>query len=594
MVKQNLPRWDLTDLYKNIKDGQIDKDLKKANLFADNFDKKYRGKFTEKNISSNNLLKAIKEYEEIINIGSKPIHFAGLLFAQDSKNPAHGAFLQKTRALYIEIHQKILFFSLELSHLSESTLYKLQKDKTLIEYSHFIKRILDFKPHRLSEPEEKIMADKSLTGSGAFVRLFDQEMSKKQFKFKYKGKAKNLTQSEVLDKFYETDRDARKAAALAITEGLEEEIDPLTFVFNTLGEDKKINDKYAKFKNPEDHRHLDNEIKPEIVQTMVDTVVKNYKIIEDFYNFKAKVLKIKKLEAYDLYAPVGSTRKNIEYSKAQEIVLEAFKKFDEEYYLLSREFFDQGWIDAPPMEGKRGGAFCDYGLPGHHPHILLNYTPNIRKVLTLAHELGHGVHARFFKDQPLLNFDTPLTIAETSSVFAEVLVFDDLKEQIKDRKELFALYMGKIEDIFATVFRQIGMYRFEQEFHQRRRSQGELTREQIGEIWNKTRAQMFGKSLHLDPKYNIWWSYIPHFVHSPFYVYAYAFGELLTLSLYVKYKKDGNKFTKKYLDFLRVGGSKSPQELLKPLDVNLEDPKFWQGGIDYIKELVNEAKKLYS
>lgn len=588
-----LPKWDLSDLYKTALDPQIDQDLKEANKKTENFDKKYRLRFNKKNISPKTLLQAIREYEEILTLVSKPLHFANLLFSQDSKTQKNGAFLQKTKTAYVEVSQKLLFFNLELSLLPEIELKKLQKDKLLENYFHFIKRLLDFKPHRLSEIEEKIFADKSLTSSSAFVRLFDEENSKKKFYLQIGKKIKVLTQSEILDLFHEPDRSKRKAAAIAISKGLNEDIDRLTFITNILAEDKRINDKYFKFLNPEDSRHLDNEINPDVVQTMVNTIVENYKVVEDFYLFKAKVLGLKKLETYDLYAPVTSSRKKVDYNKAQEMVLTAFKEFNEKYFFAGKEFFDKGWIDVLPKDGKRGGAFCDYGLPNHHPYILLNYTNNLRQVLTLAHELGHGIHARFFKNQPLLNFDTPLTIAETSSVFAEILVFDNLKKQITNKKELFSLYMGKIEDTFATVFRQVGMYRFEQELHNLRRTKGELEKREIGEIWQKTRIEMFGKAVNIDKNSSNWWSYIPHFIHTPFYVYAYAFGELLTLSLYTKYKKDGDLFVQKYLDFLKAGGSKSPDELLKPLGINLEDPDFWQGGINYIKDLVKEAKELY-
>lgn len=589
MGKTKLPTWDLSGLYKSINDPRIEKDITQFNNIAHNYAKKHRDQITTLAKNPRRLLKAIQEYEEILQGAAKPIEYASLVFAENSNDPKNGALLQKTKAAYLSISQQLIFFDLGLTHLEEKTLSGLIKNSILKNYHHFLKRLLDYKSHRLSEPEEKILNDKSLTGRSAFVRLFDQETARKQFKFKFKSKIKLLTRSELLDLFYSPDRNIRKEASETLTLGLNEELERATFIINILIEDKAINDKYMKFAYPEESRHLDNEITREVVETMTQVVVKNYKVVQDFYNFKKKVLGLKNLEVYDIYAPVGKTKQKYSYSKAKDTVLESFAQFSDEYEKLAKDFFDKNWVDVAPKPGKKGGAFCSFGLPGEHPYVFLNYTESIRNVLVLAHELGHGVHARLFGKQTYLNFDTPLTIAEVSSVFAEMIVFDYLRKKTRDKKELFALLMGKIEDIFATVFRQVGMYRFEQELHTTRRNKGELTKEQIGEIWQKTRTQMFGNSVNVDNKYNIWWSYIPHFIHTPFYVYAYAFGELLTLSLYAKYKKEGNKFTKKYLDSLRAGGSESPEKLLTTLGINLKDPKFWQEGIDSVKLLIDKA-----
>ncbi len=589
--KNKLPSWDLSDLFSNIKDPKINQTLKESLLHANRFEKKYRPQIN-KSLTSTALLKILREYESIMKGVIKVYQFAELVFDVDTRQAEHGALLQKAKTEYVAVSQKFIFLELELLKLPEAKLKSFTRDSKLKNYKHYLSRILDFKPHRLSENEEKIFSDKSLTGRSALTRMHGEELSQKKFKFKSKNKIITLSESEILVKLYDTDRGVRRAAAQSLTDGLKEEARRLTFITNTLLQDKQINDKYFNFKTPEASRHLDNEISQTVVDIMVGQIVKNYTTVQDFYNFKKRVMKLSRLYDYDRYAPVSKNTKSIDYKEAKEIVLRSFNKFSPVYANDAKEFFDKNWIDVPMREGKRGGAFCNYGLPKMHPYILLNYSGNIREVLTLAHELGHGIHAMRFKNQTLVNFDTPLTMAETASVFAEMLVFDDLKERLTGR-EKFALYMDKVESIFATVFRQISMFRFEQDLHKARLELGELTTEQINAIWRKRQVEMFKDSVTLTPNYDLWWSYIPHFINTPFYVYAYAFGELLTLSLYAKYKAEGQPFVDKYLAMLASGGSKSPKELLAPLGVDLEDPKFWQGGLKTIKDLVEETKSLY-
>lgn len=586
-----LPSWDLSDLYKTIKDPKIAKDLKFILSQAKKFNKKYKGSIS-KNISANKLLGATGEYEAILQEAIKPITFAGLTFFENGNDPKHGAFYQEMKARHLEITRELLFFELELLQLPDRVLAGFTKDKTLANYHHFLKLLLINRPHRLSETEEKIFNDKSLTGGGAFVRLFDEELARKKFSV-FRGKKKKLLgESQLLELFHNPDRQTRKAAALALSKGLEEELKRFTFITNILVEDKAINDRYFNYKYPEESRHLANEIDQETAETLTRVVTKNYKVVQEYYSFKRKVLGYKTLQVYDVYAPVTKTTKKIPYHKAQAVVLSSFAQFTPGYKKAAEHFFDKNWIDAGVKEGKRGGAFCEYVTPDTHPYILMNYSGNVRDVLTLAHELGHGVNAYYSRGQTYLNFDWPLILAETASVFSEMLVFDNLKENL-GKEEKFSLYMSKIEDIFATCFRQISMYQFEQDLHYARREKGELTPGEIGKMWNKRRREMFGKSMQVGDDYNSWWSYIPHFKHTPFYVYAYAFGELLTLSLYSQYKQDRKKFVPKYIELLSAGGTKNPQELLKPLGVNLKDKKFWQGGIEVIKDLVKEAKSLY-
>ena len=586
-----LPSWDLSSLYKSITDPKIAKDLKLTLRKAKSFNKKYKGSL--ESITAKKLVGIISRYETILQEAVKPVTFATLVFAENSNNSKNSAFYQEMKAKHLEIYQQVLFFELELLQLPENKLVGLTKDEALQNYHHFLKLLLINKSHRLSEQEEKIFNDKSLTGSGAFVRLFDEELARKKFEFTLRGKKKLLNESELLELFHSADREIRKTAALALSKGLQEELKRLTFITNILVEDKAVNDRYFKYQYPEESRHLANEIDREIVETLTRVVTKNYKIVQEYYTFKKSVLGYKTLEVYDVYAPSGKTTKKISYQEAKNITLSSFTKFTPDYSRAAKLFFDKNWIDAGIKEGKRGGAFCEYVTPDTHPYVLLNYFGNIRDVLTLAHELGHGVNAYYSRKQTYLNFDWPLILAETASVFAEMLVFDHLKEELSPR-EKFSLYMSKVEDIFPTIFRQISMYQFEQDLHYTRRDKGELTAEEIGKLWNKRRREMFGKSVEVSTDYNSWWSYIPHFKHTPFYVYAYAFGELLTLSLYNQYKQDKQKFVPKYLELLSAGGTKTPEELLKPLGVNLKDEKFWQGGVDLINNLVRETRKMYA
>ncbi|TSC90127.1 MAG: oligoendopeptidase F [Microgenomates group bacterium Gr01-1014_5] len=586
-----LPSWDLSSLYKSITDPKIAKDLKLTLWQAKSFNKKYKGSL--ESITAKKLAGALCKYETILQEAVKPVTFATLIFAENSNNSKNSAFYQEMKARHLEIYQQVLFFELELLQLPENKLVSLTKDEALQNYHHFLKLLLINKSHRLSEKEERIFNDKSLTGSGAFVRLFDEELARKKFDFTLRGKKKLLNESVLLDLFHNPDRETRKAAALALSKGLQEELKRLTFITNILAEDKAVNDRYFKYQYPEESRHLANEIDRETVETLTRVVTKNYKIVQEYYTFKKSVLGYKTLEVYDVYAPSGKTTKKISYQEAKNITLSSFTKFTPEYSGAAKLFFDNNWIDVGIKEGKRGGAFCEYVTPDLHPFILMNYSGNIRDVLTLAHELGHGVNAYYSRKQTYLNFDWPLILAETASVFAEMLVFDHLKEELSPR-EKFSLYMSKVEDIFATIFRQISMYQFEQDIHYARGKKGELTAEEIGKLWNKRRREMFGNSVEVSDDYNSWWSYIPHFKHTPFYVYAYAFGELLTLSLYNEYKKDKEEFVPKYLELLSAGGTKTPEELLKPLGVNLKDEKFWQGGVDLINNLVRETRKMYA
>ncbi|KKT28159.1 MAG: PepF/M3 family oligoendopeptidase [Candidatus Yanofskybacteria bacterium GW2011_GWA2_44_10] len=593
MKKRNvaLPDWDLSDLYSSIDDPKIDAALATALKRAGMFEKNYRGKIDDKS-DSKQILKAVTEYERILVESNKPGCYAYLEYSVDSVNPRNAALLQKTKKKSIEINQRILFFELALINLSEQKLKHLISDPELKNYKHFLQKILKQKPHRLTEAEEKIFNDKYLTSGSALNRLFDEELAEQKYEFKKKGKIVLLNESEILDYLHSPDGQERKLAAQSFTKGIKSISRRLTFVTNMLAEDKSISDKYFKYTRPEDSRHLDNETTKETVDTMINVVVKNYSLVQEYYQLKKKILKLKNIYDYDRYAPLSVSKKKYDYSEAKDIILDAFESFSPKFAHLANDFFEKKWIHAKPEKNKRSGAYCMYVSPELHPYVFLNYNYSIDDIETLAHELGHGVHASLARKQTYLNFDWPLTVAETASVFGEMILFDHLKEKLPDR-ERFSLLLRRIESTFATVFRQTAMFLFERDLHEARKN-GEMTSETISALWRKRQAEMFGRSVALTPDYDLWWSYIPHFKHTPFYVYAYAFGELLSLSLYAKYKKEGKSFVSKYITLLKNGGLKSPDDLLEPFKIKLSDPEFWMGGVEIIRSLVVEAEKIYS
>ena len=589
--QSSLPTWDLRDLYKSDKDPKIEKDLDAVERRVKRFAATYRNAF-KPTVRSKTTLAAIREYERLLQDFVKPEVYAYLRFTTDSADQAVGAFLQKIKTRTVAISQDLLFFELALGKLTDAKLKQLIRDPQLESYRHYLELQLKAKAHRLSEPEEKILNDKNLTGHSAFVRLYDEELGTKKFTFKNGKKPETKTEEEMLHLLRVADRKVRKQAAADFTQGLQEESRRLTYVTNTLLQDKRIDDRYRKFASPEAARHLDNETTQEIVDAMTKAVIENYHVVHDYYRFKSKVTKTKPLYDYDRYAPLPSSSTTYSFDEAKKIVLDAYARFSPKLAAEVKTFFDNGWIDAQPKHGKRGGAYCMFVTPDLHPYVFVNFQGGANDVMTLAHELGHAAHASLARKQTYLNFNMPLTVAETASVFGEMLVFDALRNQLTG-KDRFALVMQKIESIFATVHRQTSMYLFEKDLHAASATKGELSTADINAIWRKRQVEMFGSSVTLTPNYDIWWSYVSHFVHSPFYVYAYAFGELLTLSLFAQYKKQGSALADKYLTMLSSGGSVTPQELVKPFGFNLSDPAFWRDGIKLIAEFIDDAKRSY-
>lgn len=584
--------WDLSDLYLGTDDPQIERDTEESLQRAEAFEEKFRGTINSQTLSDLHLLEGLQELEAIQETLGKILSYAHLIFAADTANPKSGAFLQRVQQDLTKVRKHFFFFELELLELPEETAEDVFNRPSLNHYKHFLETVRAYKPYRLSEAEEKLNDERLNTGSRAFSRLFDEVINHIDFNVRLDGKMVSMTESEALALLYDPSRSKRKAAAKGVTKALEGSSHILTYIFNTLVQDHAVTDRLRSFEHPMASRNLSNEISKETVYALLDSTEANNDMVRRYYRLKKKLLGLAKLYDYDRYAPIFPDSSLITYDVAKAMVLESFDGFSPEMSRIAGEFFSKNWIDAELRAGKRGGAFSHGTVPSVHPYVFTNYTGRLRDVMILAHELGHGVHQYLSRRNGYFQCHTPLTTAETASVFAEMLVFGKLKESEGDPKKRLSLICSKLEDIFATVFRQVVMTRFEQTLHRARRDEGELTQERVSELWMKANERMFGKSVKLTDDYRIWWMYIPHFIHSPFYCYAYAFGELLVLALYKKYLDEGKQFVPHYLNLLSAGGSDKPDALLNHIGVDINDGDFWQGGLDLIRDMVTEAEGL--
>ncbi len=592
MAKTEGVRWDLGDFYEGISDPCVERDFKRISARADKFEKKYRGKIKSPSLTANKLLGAVKELERLSEGIGKILSFAYLLFAADTRNPETGAFRSSMQQKATEVQRKLIFFYVEWVSVPKKRAKKLVGHPKLSGYRHFLEQERQYRDHTLSEPEEKILQEKSNTGQKAFSRLFDEVVNNIQFRVRLSGKVEKLNQSRTLSLLYDPDRKKRRAAWSGLTRGLKENSHVLTYIFNTLVNDHSINDRLRSYEDPMSARHLSNEISHGAVNTLLESCEQNFGFVSRYYSLKRELLGYRRFYDYDRYAPLGSEREQVPWEKAKEIVLSSFGEFSSEMKKTASLFFEKSWIDAELRDGKRGGAFSHGTVPSVHPYVFTNYTGKPRDVMILAHELGHGVHQYLSRRQGYLQAHTPLTTAETASVFAEMLVFHRLKEEETRSEGRLILVAEKLEDIMATVFRQAVLTRFEQSLHSERRDKGELATPRINELWIEANRQMFGDSVTLTENYSYWWLYIPHFIHSPFYCYAYSFGELLTLALYGMFLERGKSFVPDYMGLLRSGGSASPAELLRGVGVDINDPDFWQSGLNVIGAMVDEVEEL--
>jgi oligoendopeptidase F len=589
-----LPRWDLSDLYQDASDPKIEADLDRLDAQAAAFQSRLQGRLIRGEVSVSELAEALQEYEAMSRLAARIGSYASLLYSTNTTDPARGALLQKVRERSSRTATKMIFFGLELGKVPANIFDSYLAAQELAPFHHYLTVQRESARHHLSQAEETVLEETANSRGRAFRRLSTEIIARMKFQLEVDGEVKELSQAELLAYNYHPDRSLREKASLSLAETLKkkENCANLTFIMNTLLAEKEVMDRLRGYPTPESSRHLDNELPEQAVNTMVDVVVKNFPIVAEYYRLKGQLLGIPDLKHYDRYAPLKKSEEKIAYQKACEIVLEAYKAFSPKLYELALPFFEKGWIDVPVDEGKRGGAFCAGVSPDHHPYILLNYTDKPRDVMTLAHELGHGVHDRLAAKQHALDYHPVLPLAETASTFGEMLTFEKLFSQLDNDEERLALMCEKLEDTFATVFRQISMYRFERAIHKARREEGELTTERFNELWQQCMGEMFGDALELEEPHAWTWLYIPHIVQTPFYVYAYAFGELLVLALYARYKAEGEAFIDRYLELLAAGGSRPPQAILGELGIDITEAAFWQGGCDLIASNLAKAKEL--
>ena len=578
--------WDLSDLYSGVDDPAIERDMDGAEARADALSERYRGRIAD--LSAGELLALTQEYEALLEQFYRAGSFAQLHWSTKTDDPARGALLQKVRERGARLQQKLVFITLEWADAPDAKAQALIEDPALARYRHWLETLRRYRPHLLSEPEEKILAEKNVTGRSAWARFFNEVQSNARYEFD----GERAPQSVVLSKLYDPDREVRRRAAESITAGLKSMSHTTTYIFNNILADKASDDRLRKYPTWISARNLDNEVDDGSVQALVEAVTSRYDIVARYYRLKRKLLGVDELFDYDRYAPLPAADRRYTWAEGREIVLNAYNQFHPRMAEIAALFFERNWIDAPVRPGKRGGAFSASVVPSVHPYILTNYQARPRDVMTLAHELGHGVHQYLAREQGLLQANTPLTTAEMASTFGEALVFSDLLARERDPFARLAMLVAKIEDSFATVFRQISMNRFEDAIHTARRGGGELTTDRFSALWLETQRAMFGDSVTLTENYGLWWSYIPHFIDVPGYVYAYAFGELLVLALFARYQEVGPDFADGYIDVLRKGGSDWPHEIVKPLGVDLTDPHFWHRGLDILDAQVTQAEAL--
>lgn len=583
-----MPTWDLSDLYKSLDDEQINIDLKKLEKDIKNF-QRYKGKIDT--LSGKDLYDALIEYENISELMSKLGSYASLKYTENLSVDENIKFYQKINEKLTELSSPLIFFSLEINKIPNEKMNELySQSRSLRVYKSVLDEIRLAKPHQLNEKLEKLMLEKSLVARDAWSRLFDETID--NMEFIYDGKTYN--EAEMLEMMNGKDEKVRKETSKIFGETLGKNGKLFAYITNTLAKDKEINDRWRRYKTPISAMNLHNLIEDDVVEALRNSVKKNYEnIAHRYYAWKAKELGKEKLHYSDRNTPLPYNDDKIyKYEDAKNIVLSAYNDFSPKMAEIGQEYFDKNWIDVPTRQGKRGGAFMSPTTPKVHPYILLNYTGRTRDVMTLAHELGHGIHQRLADKNGFFMSNTPLTLAETASVFGEQLTFRKLLSQETDNQKKKAILASKIEDMINTVIRQIAFLEFETKVHNERKN-GEIPLERLNEIWLEVQKESLGEQNFIfDDEYKNYWMYIPHFIHSPFYVYSYAFGDCLVNSLYSIYQKQPKGFADKYIALLSAGGSKKYNELLKPFKLNPKNPDFWQNGLDVLSSMIDELESL--
>ena len=584
----DLPEWDLSDLYASEDAAELQADLTWLKQSCIDFSNDYEGKLAQ--LNADEMLKAVERYEAIDIIAGRIMSFAGLRYYQLTTDPERAKFMSDMQDKLTEHTTKLVFYGLEFNRLDEEALSKLLSQNTaLARYKPVFDRMRAMKPYQLSDEMERFLHDQSVIGATAWNRLFDETIASLVFTID----GEDLPLEAATNKLSEQDRDTREAAAREIARVLRENTSLFARVHNTLAKDKEIEDRWRKMPTPQTGRHLSNHVEAEVVEALRNAVVAAYpKLSHRYYALKAKWLGLETMQIWDRNAPLPiEDDKLVDWTAAQEMVLSAYAEFSPEMAEIAKQFFTKSWIDAAVKPGKAPGAFAHPTVTTAHPYVMLNYLGKPDDVMTLAHELGHGVHQVLAAQQGELLSSTPLTLAETASVFGEMLTFRKLLAAAKTPQERKVLLAGKVESMINTVVRQIAFYDFECKLHAAR-AEGELTPDQINAIWMSVQGESLGPVFEFMDGYETFWSYIPHFVHSPFYVYAYAFGDGLVNALYAVYEEGDPEFQAKYFDMLRAGGSKHHTELLAPFGLDASDPKFWDKGLSMISAMIDELEAM--
>lgn len=586
----DMPEWDLSDLYSDPDSKELKNDIEGIDKEAGAFQELYQGALASlAGKGGAELAASVRGYEAMSDRLGRIGSYAGLLYAADTSDPDRAKFYGDIQEKLTAITMKLLFYPLEFNRLEDDVLEAALKDEALAHFAPWIEDLRKEKPHQLSDEIEKLFHEKSVSGRGAWNRLFNETMTALRFLVGGEELSLELT----LNRLTDCDGDKRREAAEALAEVFGANLRLFTLITNTLAKDKEISDRWRGFEDVADSRHLANRVEREVVEALVTAVQEAYpRMSHRYYALKARWMGQDKLAHWDRNAPLPEEpQRLIGWAQAERMVLDAYGAFAPEMATIAQNFFDKSWIDAAVREGKSPGAFSHPTVPSVHPYILMNYQGKPRDVMTLAHELGHGVHQVLAAKQGPLMAPTPLTLAETASVFGEMLTFKTLLAQVENPKQRKALIASKVEDMINTVVRQIAFYTFERDVHLARK-EGELTSDRLGEIWLDVQRQSLGPAIDLRPGYETFWCYIPHFIHSPFYVYAYAFGECLVNSLYAVYENANEGFAEKYLDMLRAGGTKHHKELLAPFGLDASDPGFWAMGLKVIEDLIDELEAM--
>jgi oligoendopeptidase F len=584
----SLPEWDLDELYPGQESPELEADLKRATEDADAFAKAHEGKLV--GLDGAGLAAAIAAYERIDETLGRIMSYAGLVHAGNVSDPEIGRFYQTMQERANAIGTKLLFFTLELNRIEEADLdARIAESAELARYAPWLRDVRAMRPHQLSDEIEKLLYEKYVAGRASWVRLFDETMA--DLRFPYRGR--DLSATEILNLLSDHDGTVRKEAAKSTGKVLGDNIRLFSLITNTLAKDKEIEDRWRNFARPVSSRNLSNYVEDEVVDALVAAVKESYpRLSHRYYALKARWFGVKQLDYWDRNAPPPDEDDRIvPWNEARDTVLNAYGAFSEDLAGIGRKFFDNAWIDAPVRPGKASGAFAHPTVPSAHPYLLLNYQGKTRDVMTLAHELGHGVHQVLAGPQGQLMADTPLTLAETASVFGEMLTFQAMLDATDDAKSRRAMLASKVEDMINTAVRQVAFYEFERKVHDARR-EGELSAEQLSDVWFDVQGESLGPAIRFEVEYGHFWAYIPHFIHSPFYVYAYAFGDCLVNSLYSLYEDSGPDFVDKYFDMLKAGGSLRHKELLAPFGLDATDPHFWLRGLGLVESFIDELEDL--